>query len=101
MEHRWISRIATRKNVEILSSDVDVLPAIPGHTRDVSLEGMYVETDGGTLRSKTFVRVKLHSKEIGRDGFEIMAFVIRATSQGGGLVFTGPCPKAFYGLLQP
>jgi hypothetical protein len=99
MEHRWISRIPTRKKVEILSSDV--LLAIPGHTRDVSLEGMYVEIDGGALHSKTFVRVKLHSKEIGRDGFEIWAFVIRATSQGAGLVFTGPCPKAFYGLLQP
>ncbi len=64
------------------------------------MEGMYVEIDGGALHPKTFVRVKLHSKESWQDDFEISAFVIRATSRGAGLVFTGPCPKAFYGLLH-
>ena len=99
MEHRCISRIPTRRKVEIHSSDV--LPTFRGHTRDVSLEGMYVEIKGGTLLSKTFVRVKFLSQEDGEDVFEISAFVIHATSRGAGLIFTGPYPEVFYGLLQP
>jgi len=99
MEHRSITRIPTRNKVEILSSDL--LPTILGYTRDVSLEGVYVEIEEGALHSKIFVRVKFLSQEIGRDGFEMGAFVIHATSHGAGLIFMGPYPKAFYGLLQP
>ena len=62
---------------------------------------MYVEIEGGSLLSKIFVRVKFLSQEIGRDGFEIGAFVIHATTHAAGLMFSGPYPQAFYGLLQP
>lgn len=98
MEHRYQSRIPTRFKVEILDSNDS--PAIHGHSRDVSLDGMYVEIGEGELQSKTFVRLRILSQETEKDGFEIEAFVIHATSQGAGLIFSGPYPQAFYGLLH-
>lgn len=98
MEHRCQSRIPTRVKVEI--HDSNDFTAILGHSRDVSLDGMYVEIEEGELQSKTFVRVRIHSQETGKDGFEIGAFVIHATSHGAGLIFSGPYPQGFYGLLN-
>ncbi len=98
IEHRCLVRIPTRKWVEIRA--YDCLSTFRGYTRDVSLEGMSVVTNGGELPAKTFVRVTFLSRKAGQNGFEMSAFVIHATSRGAGLLFTGPYPDVFYGLLQ-
>ena len=98
MEHRNQSRIPTVVKVEVL--DANDLPALHGHSRDVSIDGMYIELGDGVLQSKTFIRVRIHSQALEDDGFVMAAFVIHADSQGAGLNFAGPYPPAFYGFLN-
>lgn len=96
MEQRWNIRMPVRTNVCIRSPDSE---AVAGRTRDLSFEGMYVETAPDTVSAHTFVQIEFAV----RDGanwavVKTPAMIVRSEEDGVGLMFPDYDDTVFDGL---
>lgn len=83
MERRWVTRKAANVDVLIRQRSGNVLP---GRIRDVSLGGLFVETDGGRLEADSDVALAFARAENGdRRIRSLRAVVARRTANGIGL----------------
>lgn len=81
MEHRWCKRRRLRLEVELTSP---CGTACVAHTRDISMDGMFVDVQADTLSNPKLVHVKLPAAA-GVPRLE--ALVVHTCEQGVGLVF--------------
>ncbi len=96
MEQRWNVRMPVHTHVSICCPDEGM---VHGRTRDLSFEGMYVETSPEKVTSHTFLEVEF----VVRDGAKytpvrVPAMLARTTADGVGLVFPEYDDRAFDGL---
>lgn len=96
MEQRWNIRMPVRTQVCIRSPDTGT---IAGRTRDLSFEGMYVETSPDSVSAHTFVQVEFAV----RDGanwsvVKTPAMIVRSADDGVGLMFPDYDDRVFDGL---
>jgi len=96
MEHRW----SERKNVTMdVTLHYDPVGQISGKTRDVSLEGMFVETEGVTIPSRAEVKVLFESKDHGtKYSHCVPAYVVHNNDNGVGLMLRHSGYEDFYAL---
>ncbi len=85
MEHRWSPRKAVKMDVFI---NYRPLGLVRGETRDISLEGMFVETGRIALPKNEAVDISFtlqHEKEAGVH--HLGAYVVHSSDKGVGLMF--------------
>lgn len=84
-EHRW----STRKNISIdVSLYYPRVGIINGKTRNISLEGMFVELDGSPIPNKAILEVSFHSDAPGGKTTEhrLPAYAVHKLDGGIGLM---------------
>ncbi len=85
MEHRWSPRRYLEGEVIMHYSPVGSFPAV---LRDISLGGMFIETDGMALPVNAPVIVSLVLRDQGElSPHRLHAMVVRATDAGSGLMY--------------
>ena len=96
MEHRW----SERKNVAMdVTVHYDPIGEISGKTRDISLEGMFVVTDGVTIPSRAEVKVLFTTKDHGAEQSHcVPAYVVHNNETGIGLMLRHSGYEDFYAL---
>ncbi len=98
MEHRWNVRLPIQTEVALHHP---TLGRVRGLTRDISFEGMYVETGPVQVDSKVLVSIEFDMGGGHGGMLRIPAFVIRTDHEGIGLMFTdGYDEKIFNGLAR-
>lgn len=98
MEHRWSPRKPVKMDVFI---NYQPLGLVRGEAKDVSLEGMFVETGRVTLPKNeevdiTFAVKNDHEKRILHMG----AFVVHSSQKGAGLMFRSGAHEALEDALS-
>ena len=92
MEHRKSSRIPLRQQIDIEARRAG--PPFSAWARDMSLGGMFIQTDSSVLRPGLFVTVSFALPHNGsQDRFVLEAEVVRQTPEGFGLMFTSMGPE--------
>lgn len=87
MEHRKSTRIPLRQRIDVESRRAG--PPITAWAHDMSLGGMFIETDSPVLRVGVFVTVAFALPRNGsQDRFVLEAEVVRQAPDGVGLMFT-------------
>ena len=96
MEHRW----SERKNIVMdVTLHYGPVGKIAGKTRDVSLEGMFVKTDGLVIPARSEVMVTFATKEEhGELNHCVPAYVVHNNDAGVGLMLRHNGYKDFYAL---
>ena len=89
MEHRWSTRKTIKGGVTI---DCPQLGVVAGSLRDVSLGGVFIETDSVNLPIHAPVVITLTTQLLGADLCQrpLQAMVVRVTPHGAGLMFLEP-----------
>lgn len=97
MEHRWSERKPIEMDVALYYAPVGT---ITGKTRDVSLEGMYVQTDGVDLPLHAELEVSFVTQNGGGTPQEhhVPAYVVHGTGSGIGLMLRHVDYGDFYAL---
>ena len=97
MEHRWSERKPIEMEVALYYAPVGM---ITGKTRDVSLEGMYVHTDGFELPLHAELEVSFVTRNGGNEHEHHMpAYVVHGNGDGGvGLMLRHVDYSDFYAL---
>jgi hypothetical protein len=85
MEHRCSRRRPIEISVAINYRDVML---VLGRTRDISLDGMFVNTGRQKLPRNALVRVSLRIRDFGSWTGEAEAMVVHSDDDGLGLMFT-------------
>lgn len=97
MEHRWSERKPIEMEVALYYAPVGT---IAGKTRDVSLEGMYVQTDGIDLPMHAELEVSFttRSGNGAHQEHHLPAYVVHGNGSGVGLMLRHVDYKDFYAL---
>ena len=96
MEHRWSERKPVTMDVTL---HYDPVGQISGKTRDISLEGMYVETEGVTIPSRAEVKVLFETNSLGaKQSHCVPAYVVHNQGNGVGLLLRHSGYEDFYAL---
>ncbi|HKK13083.1 MAG TPA: PilZ domain-containing protein [Gammaproteobacteria bacterium] len=96
IEHRWSERKPINMEVEIFYTPMGM---VPGRTRDVSLEGMFVETGGVHL--PRHARLEVTFRTAGHQGpceHRVPAYVVHGNERGVGLMLDHIEPRGFRAL---
>ncbi|MGA7802230.1 MAG: PilZ domain-containing protein [Gammaproteobacteria bacterium] len=84
MEHRWSARKPIAMDVEVFYPPIG---SVPGRTRDVSMEGMFVHTGGVFLPTHAKVEVSFHTAgSAGNCEHRLPAYVVHGNGDGVGLM---------------
>lgn len=96
MEHRW----SERKNIAMdVTLHYEPIGRIDGKTRDISLEGMFIETDGVVLPPRAEVTVSFLTSEQGTEKtHNVPAYVVHNRDAGMGLMLRHSDYRDFYAL---
>lgn len=96
MEHRWSERKQVTMDVTL---HYDPVGQISGKTRDISLEGMFIETDGVTIPSRAEVKVMFETNTLGaKQSHCVPAYVVHNDENGIGLLLRHSGYEEFYAL---
>jgi len=97
-EQRWSQRKPMQMPVRLRYEPVG---DIAGTTRDISLEGMYVETRGVRIPPKAQIEVYFTTEDAGgRTEHRLPAVAIHASSEGVGLMLHHVDYEDFYALRR-
>lgn len=100
MEHRWNVRIPIKTAVAVCYPGQRVAFA-SGLTRDMSVEGAYVETDSKAVPENTVVYVRFPLQDTAEDqSLQMPAFVTRSDTGGLGLMFVNSETEAARRLIE-
>lgn len=96
IEHRW----SERKPIELdVSIYYEPMGSITGRTRDVSLEGMFVETPGVELPVEAELEISFATDTGGKlQQHQMPAYVVHGNGQGIGLMLRHVDYNDFYAL---
>lgn len=84
VEHRWSPRKPIAMEVDL---DYPPLGTIEGKTRNISLEGMYVETDGTEIPRQARLEVVFTTRYgDGTKVYRLPAYVVHSHDRGIGLM---------------
>lgn len=97
MERRWGSRKSLEADVVIADEPRQVLP---GRIGNISMGGVFVETDSVGLRNNSQIEVVLRSRDDGTRVYRVPAMVVRITANGAGLMFDQYNVEAFRALVS-
>jgi hypothetical protein len=96
IEHRWSERKPIKLDVSIY---YEPMGTITGCTRDVSLEGMFVETPGVELPLEAELEVSFETETSGkRQQHNMPAYVVHDSNGGVGLMLRHVDYNDFYAL---
>ncbi len=85
MEHRWYVRKEISLDVQMIQRD---MPKLNAKVKNISMGGMFIQTDPVTINEKTLVDVLIYPDSIGENsGIHIKAYVIYKNKKGVGLMF--------------
>ncbi|MGD8842824.1 MAG: PilZ domain-containing protein [Gammaproteobacteria bacterium] len=98
LEHRW----SPRKNINI---DVDLhyppIGLISGRTRNISLEGMFVELDGVTIPPQARLEISFTAHSHGTAfKYRLPAYVVHGSNRGIGVMLQHSGYREFDALRQ-
>ena len=96
IEHRWSERKPIEMEVFLYHPSTG---EIAGKTRDISLEGMYVETNGAELPVNSELEVSFITlTETGPKQHRVPAYVVHGSANGVGLMLRHVDYTDFYAL---
>jgi len=98
MERRWHARKSVELDVTVCRGSGEV---VHGRTRDLSLEGMFIQVLPGAIAYHDPVELRFHG-EGPRDGDELRvpALVVRAQSDGVAVMYRNLSSRVQRALLQ-
>ena len=84
IEHRWSPRKSIAMDVSLFYPPVG---SIDGRTRNISLEGMYVEMEGAEIPRQARLEVTFTTRNGGEEKvYRLPAYVVHSHDQGVGLM---------------
>jgi hypothetical protein len=98
LEHRW----STRKNIRLdVSLHYPPVGVIRGRTRNISLEGMFVDLDGAAVPSQARVEIRFRAHPHGTDfEYRLPAYVVHSGNRGIGVMLQHSGYREFDALSQ-
>ena len=84
VEHRWSPRKPIAMDVSLIYAPIG---SIEGKTRNISLEGMYIETDGSEIPHQARLEVAFTARSgSGNKVYRMPAYVVHSHEKGVGLM---------------